>query len=56
MAAGAEGILSRILVRTRLPVAKIEAKSMLHRSVYPNLIYHWIFAFELAGEYGAYAT
>jgi hypothetical protein len=34
-------------------VAQIEAKSMLHRSVYPNLIYQWIIAFEFAGGYGA---
>ena len=30
MAAGAEGISSRILARTRRPVARIEAKSMTH--------------------------
>ena len=55
-AAGAEGISSRILVRTRLPVAQIEAKSMTHWPVYPNHIYQWIIAFEFAGGYGSYSS
>ena len=56
MAAGAEGILSRIIVLKRRPVAQIEAKSMTHRSVYPNLISQWIIAFELAGDCGAFGV
>ncbi len=56
MAAGAEGILSRIIVLKRRPVAQIEAKSMTHRSVYPNLIYQWIITFEFAGDYGAFGV
>ena len=55
-AAGAEGISSRILVLTRLPVARIEAKSMTHGVVCPNLIVSCIIAFKSAGDCGAYAT
>ena len=58
MAAGAEGISSRIIVlkRRSVSVARIEAKSMTHRSVYPNLISQWIIAFELAGDCGAFGV
>jgi len=56
MAAGAEGISSRIIVLKRRPVAQIEAKSMTHRPVYPNLISQWIIAFELAGDCGAFGV
>jgi hypothetical protein len=55
MAAGAEGISSRIIVLKRRPVAQIEAKSMTHRPVYPNFISQWIIAFEFAGGFRAYA-
>jgi hypothetical protein len=29
---------------------------MLHRLVYPNLIYQWIITFEFAGNYGAFSV
>ncbi len=56
MAAGAEGISSQIIVLMRRPVARIEAKSTTHRSVYPNRIYQWIITFEFAGDYGAFGV
>ena len=37
-------------------MAHIEAKSMLHRPVYPKLIYQWIITFEFAGDYGAFSV
>ena len=50
------GRLTRIIVLKRRSVARIEAQSMLHRSVYPNLISQWIIAFEFAGDYGAFGV
>ena len=37
-------------------MANIKSKSMLHRLVYPNLIYQWIITFEFAGDYGAFSV
>jgi hypothetical protein len=37
-------------------VANIEAKSKLHRPVYPNLIYQWIITFEFASDYGVFGV
>ena len=53
---GAEGISSQIIVLKRRPVARIEAKSMTHRSVYPNLISQWIIAFEFACGFSSIRT